>query len=140
MFLGGLYWIQLETQPIMMKFTTILLNAEFLRRITKCSRENFKFAVALLYPCNGTVACAPFTLQGSQVRNLYCPPKTQKALTNIRKRFFFTQAYACLFLNGSAPTAVPFWTNRVDGVPIQCHSIFHVATELIHHLNGRCRS
>ncbi len=75
MFLGGLYWIQLETQPIMMKFTTILLNAEFLRRITKCSRENFKFAVALLYPCNGTVACAPFTLQGSQVRNLYCPPQ-----------------------------------------------------------------
>ena len=74
MFLGGLYWIQLETQPIMMKFTTILLNAEFLRRITKCSRENFKFAVALLYPCNGTVACAPFTLQGSQVRNLHRPP------------------------------------------------------------------
>ena len=77
MFLGGLYWIQLETQPIMMKFTTILLNAEFLRRITKCSRENFKFAVALLYPCNGTVACAPFTLQGSEVRNFYCPPQHQ---------------------------------------------------------------
>ncbi len=79
MFLGGLYWIQLETQPIMMKFTTILLNAEFLRRITKCSRENFKFAVALLYPCNGTVACAPFTLQGSQVRNLHRPPNLKSA-------------------------------------------------------------
>jgi len=85
MFLGGLYWIQLETQPIMMKFTTILLNAEFLRRITKCSRENFKFAVALLYPCNGTVACAPFTLQGSQVRNLYCPPKIPNEIKHLEE-------------------------------------------------------
>jgi hypothetical protein len=27
--------------------------------------------------CSGTVACAPFTLQGSQVRNLYCPPQSK---------------------------------------------------------------
>jgi hypothetical protein len=76
----------------MMKFTTILLNAEFLRRITKCSRENFKFAVALLYPCNGTVACAPFTLQGSEVRNFYCPPKIPNEIEHLVETlgaFFF---------------------------------------------------